>query len=288
VIDNRAALSEFLRSRRARLQPADTGLPDYGGRRRVPGLRREELAMLAGVSTDYYVRLEQGRLPNVSDSVLDAVCGALRLTETERVHLYNLAKPGRRPAPERLGPQVRPQLRWLLDSLGVIPALIFGRHMDLLAWNRMATVLLGVDFDTLPPEHRNMVRLMFLEPSFRDLWLPWEGKAKDTVGLLRIQAGMFPDDPRLARLVGELSVRSPEFRRWWADHQVSQRAHGQVHLRHPVGGEMALAFEALIMPDSDNQVLLTYTPEPGSPSEARLRLLASGAKREVGVLRVGS
>lgn len=203
-MDPRAELSEFLRSRRARLRPEDTGLPVFGGRRRVPGLRREELAQLAGVSVDYYVRLEQGRLGNVSESILNAVAVALRLDDAERTHLYNLARPAQRHRPQQRHSgnreQVRPGQQWLLDALYEVPAYILGRRLDVVAWNDQASALLSVDLDALAPEERNLARLIFLDDTSRDLWGNWTQKARDTLGGLRMHAGLFPDDPLMAQL----------------------------------------------------------------------------------------
>lgn len=209
-MDQRTELSEFLRSRRARLQPSDVGLPDYGGRRRVPGLRREELAQLAGVSTAYYVRLEQGHGENVSEAVLDAIARALRLTHAEREHLRRITKPvRRRPGrgrPARPQP-VRPEFQQLLDAMENVPAYVIGRRLDVIAWNRLGSALAG-DFAALPPDHRNMAWQVFLDPAARELYLDWEGKAADVVGILRLDAGRDPDDPRLTSLIGELSSRA--------------------------------------------------------------------------------
>jgi transcriptional regulator with XRE-family HTH domain len=276
MVDIRAELSEFLRTRRARLRPEDTGLPVFGGRRRVPGLRREELAQLAGVSVDYYVRLEQGRLRNVSATIVDAVATALRLDDAERTHLHNLAKPARRPGRVERAPQrVRPSQRWLLYAMHGAPAYILGRGLDILAWNSLASALFAVDLDALAPRQRNMARLIFLDEGARDLWVDWEEKARITLGGLRMHAGLYPDDPRLAGLVGELSVKSPEFRRWWAEHPVWARTHGSARLHHPVVGELTLGYEAMALPDAPDRSLVTYTAQPGSPDETALRLLAS-------------
>ncbi len=274
MLDNRTELSEFLRSRRARLRPEDTGLPVYGGRRRVPGLRREELATLAGVSVDYYVRLEQGRLQNVSESILEAVARALRLDEAERAHLYNIAKPTRRPG--RTRPQsVRPSQQWLLDALYATPAYILGRRLDVMAWNDMASALLTVDLAALPANRRNMGRLVFLDGNAHELWVSWDRKARETLGGLRMQAGHYPDDPQLANLIGELSLKSPEFRQLWAEQTIWATPNGTMQFAHPVVGDLTLAYEALAVPDRPDQVLVVYTAEPGSPSEDALRLLSS-------------
>ncbi|GAA4090460.1 MULTISPECIES: helix-turn-helix transcriptional regulator [Actinomadura] len=275
-MDKRAELTEFLRSRRARLQPEDVGLPPFGGRRRVPGLRREELAQLAGVSVDYYVRLEQGRTRNVSEEVLDAVAGALRLDDDERAYLRNLARPARsaRRRPPARAERVRPGVRRLLEMAEGVPAYVFGRRCDVLAWNRLACALF-TDFGALPPAERNWARLIFLNEEMQALFEDWTVKAKDTVAFLRLSAGEYPDDPELAALVGELSVRSEDFRRWWADHNVKDKSNGRKVVLHPLVGRIELDYETLRLPDNRDQMLTTYTVEAGSPSETALRLLGS-------------
>lgn len=273
-MDRSREFGEFLRSRRARLRPADLGLPLDGRPRRVPGLRREEIAQLAGVSTDYYTRLEQGRGGNVSESVLDAVARALNLDETERAHLFDLGHPPRtrRRAPAR--PQrVRPGLYRLLDSLQT-PAFILGRRLDVLATNALARALL-TDFDALPAAERNFVRFMLLDPASRELCRDWEKIAAETVASLRLDSGRHPGDRQLSDLVGELSTTCPEFPRWWACHQVAERTHGTKRYRHPVVGDLTVDYEALRAPDDPDQTLYVYTVEPGSPSEEALRLLTS-------------
>ncbi|QRP45129.1 helix-turn-helix domain-containing protein [Amycolatopsis sp. FDAARGOS 1241] len=267
-------LREFLRSRRAKITPEEAGLTPHPGPRRVPGLRREEVAQLAGVSVDYYVRLERGRNLNVSESVLDAVARALRLTDLERTHLFTLAKPTRS-KPRALPPQrVRPGLQLVLQSLTHVPALVLGRKMDVLGWNHLACVLY-TDFAALPARSRNMARLTFLDEGVRSLYVDWEGAARGIVASLHLYAGRYPHDPALAELVGELSVRDQDFRRWWADHDVFERTHGVKHFRHPLAGELVLGYEALTPAGDPDQTLGISTVEPGSPSEERLQLLAS-------------
>jgi transcriptional regulator with XRE-family HTH domain len=268
-------LGEFLQARRAQLSPGAAGVTTYG-RRRVPGLRREELAQLAGVSVDYYVRLEQGRAAHPSAEVLDAIARALQLEEVERRHLHDLAGPRRRgPTAER----VAPGLRQLLSQLDGVPAVVLGRRMDILAWNPLAAALLG-DPERLPPEHRNIARIMLLDPAARDFYVDWERHARETVGYLRQCAGRYPDDARMAALVGELSVKSDAFARWWADHHVREKASGTKRMHHAVVGELTLAYETLVPPGAPDQALVTYTAEPGSESDTALRLLASWAATE--------
>lgn len=275
-MDGRAELSEFLRTRRAKLQPGDVGLPEFGRRRRVPGLRREELAQLAGVSVAYYTRLEQGNGRNVSAEVLDAIARALRLTDAESAHLTHLAKPAQHRKKRRTArvQRVRKGLLYLLDSMDGIPAYVTGARSDVLAWNPMAAAVFG-DWGALPSAERNWARLVFLSPAYRDLFVNWDSKASDMVSYLRLYAGCHPDDPELSALVGELSVKSEEFRRLWATHNVKEKGHGIKLLRHPLVGELTLSYETLNLPDDEEQHLVTYHAEPGSESSQALRLLAS-------------
>jgi transcriptional regulator with XRE-family HTH domain len=280
----KAELREFLRVRRARLRPEDVGIQTTG-QRRVPGLRREEIASLAGMSVDYYVRLEQGRAGQPSNEVLEAIARALRLDDDELAHLHDLARPTRRrrrpPQPER----VRPEVQRLLDALDHVPAMVFGRRMDVLAWNRLAAAL-WVDFGSLPREQRNAARLVFLDEGTRQLNPDWEQGAWETVAYLRLAAGRHPDDAELAALIGELSMKSPDFRRLWARHDVHEKTHGTKCHIHPLVGELTLSWETLALPGDSDQMLITFTAEPGSESETGLRLLGSmaeparGAERE--------
>ncbi|MET7548344.1 MULTISPECIES: helix-turn-helix domain-containing protein [unclassified Streptomyces] len=274
ALDPRAELSEFLRTRRARLKPEDVGLRDFGRHRRVPGLRREELAQLAGVSVAYYTRLEQGNGRNVSAEVLDSIARALQLTDAEHAHLTHLAKPKQKKKPAGRIQQVRGTLRTLLDAMDGVPAYVVGRRSDILAWNRMAAAIFG-DWAEMPAQERNWARLIFLRPEYRDLFVDWEQKAIDIVCQLRMDAGRYPDDPRLSALVGELSVKTEEFRRLWATHDVKEKCHGIKHLRHPLVGELDLRLESFHLADDHEQSLVTYHAEPGSPSAEALRLLAS-------------
>ncbi|MFI6858299.1 helix-turn-helix domain-containing protein [Streptomyces sp. NPDC050421] len=275
-MDQRAELSEFLRIRRARLKPEDVGLPDVGRARRVPGLRREELAQLAGVSVAYYTRLEQGNSGNVSGEVLDAIARALRLSDTEHAHLTHLANPKtkkKRAAAAR--PQrLRAELQYLIDAMDSVPAYVLGRRMEILASNRMARALLG-DETTLPPEERNMARIVFLDPNSRDLYVDWECKAVELVSALRLCAGCWPDDPLLSALVGELSVKSEEFRTLWAAHTVQEKGYGTKRLHHPLVGDLTLSYETLKLPADQDMLLVTFHAAPGSASEESMRLLGS-------------
>jgi transcriptional regulator with XRE-family HTH domain len=277
-MDKRRELGEFLKSRRARLQPDDVELPSLG-RRRVPGLRREELAQLAGVSVDYYVRLEQGRAGQPSEGVLDALTRALRLDDTERAHLHDLSRPARRRRREAPPERVRPGVRRLIGALDGNPAMVVGRRTDVLAWNRLAAALV-IDWGALPPDQRNAARHVFLDDGARELYADWEEGAQATVAYLRLAAGRHPDDPGLAGLIGELSMKSEEFRRWWPRHDVHEKTHGAKRLNHPIVGPLTLFYESLALPRDGDQTLIVYTAEPGSQAETALRLLGSAAEPE--------
>jgi transcriptional regulator with XRE-family HTH domain len=267
-------LREFLRSRRARITPEQAGLAEEAGARRVPGLRREEVARLAGMSVDYYIRLERGRNLNVSESVLDALARALQLNDTERGHLFTVARP-RRGQRRPLSPQrVRPGMRHLLAALTEVPAVVLGRRLDVLDSNHLARALY-TDFEALPRGERNMARFVFLDETARELYVDWADAARSIVATLHLYAGSHPHDPQLAELIGDLSLRDQDFRRWWADHDVFRRGHGTKRYHHPLVGELTLAYEALTPTDDPDQTLGLSTAEPGSPSEQALRLLAS-------------
>ncbi|MGW2616384.1 helix-turn-helix transcriptional regulator [Streptomyces sp. NPDC001500] len=264
-------LGDFLRSRRARIRPEEVGLPSHG-RRRVPGLRREEVAQLAGVSVDYYIRLEQGRGPAVSDAVLDAVARVLRLDDTEHAYLRAVARP-RRSAGRPSAPRVRPGVRALLDSMERTPAFVLDQRMDVLAWNPLADAVFG--YGRTGPEGRSIPRHVFLDPGSRDFYPEWSAVAVQCVAHLRMLAGHHQDDRRLTALVGELSLKSEDFRRLWADHPVRECAYGVKRIQHPVAGSLTFPYETLAVSADPDQTLLVYTPEPGSETEERLRLLAS-------------
>jgi len=275
--DTHNRLGEFLRARRALVTPDDVGLPDLG-RRRVAGLRREELALLAGVSVDYYVRLEQGRDTHPSEQVLDALARALCLDDDAVAHLHDLARPApRRRRPRERPERVRPGVLRLLESWSAIPAFVLGRRMDVLAFNALA----GMLHDGFATE-RNMVRLVFLDPAARDTFPDFDAVAQETVATLRAVAGADLDDPRLAALVGELSLKSDEFRRLWARHEVREKASGVKRMLHPMVGELVLGYETLRVNDAPEQLVVGYHAEPGSASERALALLgAMAAERAV-------
>ncbi|MFE0132128.1 helix-turn-helix domain-containing protein [Streptomyces sp. NPDC059037] len=274
-----SALGAFLQARRSRLRPEDIGLDTYGERRRVPGLRREELALLAGVSASYYARLEQGHSHNASPEVLDAIAQALCLDETERLHLRDLAgaavrrrRPARRPPPER----VDAPTRTLLDSMPDVPAVVTGRRADVLAWNPLGHALFAGHLDPSAPERSadrpNMARFLFLDAHARDLYLTWESKARAVVANLRYAVGRHPDDALLASLIGELSMKSAEFAKMWADHRVRPCTIAEHKMRHPLVGPMTVTQQALNL--SDDQVLVVATAPAGSEGRTTLRLLA--------------
>ncbi|MFE0633453.1 helix-turn-helix transcriptional regulator [Streptomyces sp. NPDC058864] len=271
------ALGDFLRSRRARISPEQAGLTPKPTARRVPGLRREEIAQLAGVSVDYYVRLERGHHVNASGTVLAAIARALCLTDDERDHLFALARPAR-PAPRPLPPQrVRPAVHRLLETMTDVPAVVVGRRTDVLASNRLARALY-TDFDALPQRQRNMARYLFMDQAARTLYDDWVGVARTSVAALRLYAGKHPHDPRLAELVGELSAYDADFRAWWDDHDIRRRTYGVKHFRHPVVGELTLQYEALAVTGDPDQIVGVYTAEPATASERALRKLAEWAE----------
>ncbi len=263
-----AGLGAFLKARRAALDPADLGLPPGVTHRRVKGLRREELAQLAGISVDYYTRLEQGRAKNVSDAILDALARALRLDPGQESYLHNLAAPNRRekPAPQR----VRPELQQLLDAIHA-PAFVFGRYLDVLAWNALGG---AVAFDFAHLEERSMPKLVFTDERAKELHPEYDAVCRELVANLRAESGRHPGDPQFARLVDELSLASAQFRRLWAEHAVQEKAQGWKRFAHPVVGELRLHYQTLRLPDDPDQGLVVYHAEPGSASEHALGLLA--------------
>jgi transcriptional regulator with XRE-family HTH domain len=283
-MDNRADIRDFLATRRAKIDPAEVGLPS-SGRRRVPGLRREEVAVLAGVSTDWYIRLERGHIAEVSDEVLDAVARALRLDDAERAHLLDLARAARpsRTAPRRKAAlTVRPSVQWMLDAMTGAPAIVRNGRMDLLAVNGLGRALYSPMYDSpvsgpAAGRHANIARFQFLDPAARSYHPNWEAAADTTVAIMRTEAGRDPHNRHLTDLVGELATRSEEFRRRWAGHDVRLHHTGVKTFTHPVVGAMDLTFEAMDLPSSDTWGLnlAVYTAAPGSASSDQLALLAS-------------
>lgn len=272
-------LTTFLRSRRAAITPEQVGVATYG-QRRVPGLRREELAEIAGVSLTYYTRLEQGHAPNVSTSVLDAIARALRLSTVERSHLFELARPAELPAaPDSDGQHARPGLLRLIDAMSDVPAILMGRNQDILAWNRLGQALLAPHIELAAPAdpatRPNKVEMIFLDAASRTFYREWEHEARLAAASLRYITAQFPDDRGLATLVGELSMASSDFATLWAEHPVELCTTGLKRYQHPVVGRIDLQFEVLHPPENDGQRILVHTAEPGSPHEDALRLLAS-------------
>ncbi len=275
-MEARRRLGEFLKTRRSHLRPEDVGLATYGDRRRVPGLRREELAQLAGVSAPYYSRLEQGQSANASPEVLDALARALRLDDAERRHLHELATGARRPPTPRPAPErVTPAVRQLLATLGEVPVVVLGRFSDVLAWNAAGHALfaghLAPDAPERPGQRPNMARLVFLDPHTRELYADWPAKARAVVATLRMASGRHLDDPGPAALVGELSVRSTEFAAWWADQRVKAGGTAVHEMHHPLVGPMTVTHQALLT--EQEQHVVVATTEPGSASHAAMTLL---------------
>ncbi|ASU85338.1 XRE family transcriptional regulator [Nocardiopsis gilva YIM 90087] len=275
-------LGRFLRARRAQIRPQDVGLPAGTGIRRTPGLRREELATLAGVSVDYYTRLERGRENRPSPSVVTALGEALQLSGDALRRLHELAAlaagqaPTQPPAPERA---VRESVRALLETLRPSPAYVVNRANDLLAANRPGLRLFHGITDW-PPERRNITRYMFLHPMGRTLYRDWEEMAAHSAAHLRATAGADPDMPELAQLVGELVVKSPEFARLWERYDVQARGGGQKHFQHPEVGSMCLSFEVMAIFRTDGQRLVTYQAPPGTPDHDALLLLDMASPTE--------
>ena len=275
-------LGEFLQSQRARATPAERGLRTYPGRRRVAGLRRDELAQLAGVSVSYYTSLEQGRAANASPEILGAIARALNLDEFEEAHLRDLAQAQRRSRTtrRRKGPErVDPHLIRLLQLMPEIPAILSGRFGDILAWNPLGHALLGSQFDFAavddPRSRPNVYRLIFLDPNQRDFYLDWKSKAQAAVANLRMSAGRHPDDPALAELVGELTMKSNDFAQFWAGHGVKPCGLMTTTVNHPTIGRLTLTQQTMAGTTTPDQTLLLVTAEPGSRSEESLELLGS-------------
>ncbi|MEV7869986.1 helix-turn-helix transcriptional regulator [Streptomyces sp. NPDC088124] len=282
--DNRADIRDFLATRRAQLTPERVGLPT-SGRRRVPGLRREEVAVLAGVSTEWYTRLEKGHISGVSEDVLDAVARTLQLSEDERTYLFDLAKaaqPRSSARRRRKAVDIPPRVQWLLDSMTLSAAFVSDGRLDIVATNALARSLFAPLFDSGTTDERgrpNFARYYFLDDDSHDFMDDWEGAAKITVALLRAEAGRYPGDKALRELIGELSTVSFEFRTLWAAHDVRIHHGGVKSFHHPAAGLMTLTYQPLDLPMSAHEAhsLTIYTAEPGTPDEDRLKLLASWA-----------
>ena len=277
TMDARNEVREFLTSRRAKLTPDQAGLPTYGGTRRVPGLRREEVALLAGVSVDYYTRLERGNLSGVSETVLEALARALQLDDAERAHLFDLARatqsvsrPRRRPAPKG----VRPSVQRMLDAMTGAPAFVRNGRMDILAANRLGHALYSEMFSD-PRRPANTARFVFLDPRAPAFYVDWEQVSTDSVAILRSEAGRNPYDRDLSDLVGELSTQSELFRTRWAAHNVRYHDTGTKRFHHPVVGDLTLTYETMTLVGDSGLTMFAYTAEAGSKSEEALNLLAS-------------
>ncbi|MFF4837338.1 helix-turn-helix transcriptional regulator [Streptomyces sp. NPDC001315] len=279
-MDTPSELGDFLKSRRAALRPEDVGITPHPTRRRVTGLRREELSMLAGVSITHYTRLEQGRATSASDAVLESIARTLRLTDDETAHLKALARPtpASRPAPPRVE-YASPSARQLLAAMTDVPALVLDRRTDVLAWNRLGHALLAghlaPECPDTPAARPNLTRMLFLDEQYRDQYPNWNEEAQLAVASLRLVAGRHPDDRSLAGLVGHLAMNCSEFASRWARHPVRTCTSGVKQLHHPLVGAMELSFESLDIPGTSGRRLIAYTAEPDSPSEAALRLLGN-------------
>ncbi len=262
-------LGDFLKARRMEVQPKDVGLPNPSGRRRAQGLRREEVAALAAISTDYYTRIEQGRR-TAPWPTLDAIARVLRIDEAGRDYLVELAtNPALRPR-RRQAQRASDHLNRLIGDLKTIPALVLGRRMDVLAWNPMAASLMVTDFAQVPERQRNYVHILFTDPAVRALYRDWEGAGRVCVAQLHMEAARDPHDPRLAELVGELSLRDADFRRWWGDHLVAARSNGVKQFRHPIVGDLTLEWDTLTCASDPDQQLITWSARPGTTSHERL------------------
>ncbi len=278
-MDNRAEVLAFLSSRRARINPEQAGLAAYSRNRRVPGLRRSEVADLAGVSVEYYSQLERGNLRGVSESVLEALARALQLDEAERAHLADLARgagPATRARRKPPAQQVRPSVARVLNGMTAGPAFVHNGRLDVLAANPLAEALFAPVYAD-PARPVNHARFTFLDPRARDFWIDWERAAGDAVAMLRTEAGRDPHDKGLIDLVGELSTRSDAFRVRWAAHDVRLHRTGLKHMRHPAVGELHLSYDVMELPADPGLSLIAFSAEPGSPDDDALRLLASWA-----------
>src|SRR3954453_13556117 len=284
VVENRTEGREFLATRRAKITPEQAGIPFYGQRRRVPGLRREEVAQLSGLSVDYYVRLEKGNLRGASDSVLEAIARALQLDDAERAHLFDLAHAarsgGRQPRRRRAAPEIRPGIQHMLDAMTVSVAFVRNGRLDICAINPLGRAFYRPIYDaeaayTAERRPPNLPRFCFLAPTAEEFYPDWNEAADTTVAILRTEAGRDPHNRALTDLVGELATRSDAFRTRWAADDVRLHHTGIKRFRHPVVGDLTVGFNAMELPADPGLTLTMYTAEPGSPSEEKLTLIAS-------------
>ena len=278
LVETKKEIREFLTSRRARVTPEQAGLPSYGSRR-VPGLRREEVAVLAGVSVPYYTRLERGDMSGASEGVLEALARALQLDDAERAHLFDLARaaqPTSAPRRRRAKPRIRPEIQWTLDAITGAAAYVGNDRLDILATNALGRALFSELYAGLarPPNH---ARFVFLDPRAEAFYADWDRAARETAAILRSAAGRDPYDRDLSDLVGELATQSEAFRTHWAAHNVRFHATAVKHFHHPVVGELSLSFNRLDVAADHGLTLFTYAAEPGSRSEEALNLLGSWA-----------
>jgi transcriptional regulator with XRE-family HTH domain len=278
-MDSSNEMREFLVSRRARLTPEQAGLPNFGGRRRVAGLRREEVALIAGISVEYYTRLERGNATGMSDSVLEGVSRALQLDEAEHAHLHNLARAAgttSKPAAPGRAHAVTPGLQQFLDAMKDVPAIIQNGRLDVVATNRLGAALyseLYID----PHRPVNFGRFVFLDPRAHTFYRDWDDAAVQTVAILRGAAGRTPHDRQLSNLVGELATRSDAFRTLWASHVVREHRTGDKKIHHPIVGDLDLTFEGLEPATGKGLLLTAYTAKPGTPTHDSLQMLATWA-----------
>jgi transcriptional regulator with XRE-family HTH domain len=285
-MDSQDDLGEFLTSRRARLSPQQAGIPDFGGRRRVPGLRREEVALIAGMSAEYYKRLERGNAVGVSETVIDGVSRALQLDDAEHAHLHDLVRtanagthPQRR-RPTRKTQQLHPSTQQTIDAMSTVPAFVQNGRLDAIAANRLGRALFPSLFEDAR-QPANAARFVFLDPRAQTFYRDWEATTRQIVAILRAEAGRSPYDRQLSDLVGELSTRSDLFRRLWGAHDVREHRSGLKALHHPIVGDLDLTYQGMDLSSDRGLQLLVFSAEPGSSSQDALQLLANWAETHV-------
>jgi transcriptional regulator with XRE-family HTH domain len=281
-MDTHDDLGEFLTSRRAKVTPQQAGLPDFGGRRRVPGLRREEVALIAGMSAEYYKRIERGNATGASEAVIDGISRALKLDDAEHAHLYDLiraANAGTHPQRRRQTrkAQLSPGMQQTIDAMSTVPVFVQNGRLDAVATNSLGRALFSVMFeDARPPV--NAARFVFLDPRAQDFYQDWEANTRQIVAILRAEAGRSPSDRQLSDLVGELSTRSDLFRKLWGSHDVRQHGTGTKSIHHPVVGDLDLTYQGMDLSSDPGLQMLVFSAEPGSASHDGLQLLANWAQ----------